>query len=67
MDDLDMYELQAKQASGRNSTTSKSCAWSCLKRSTPGHWRAGSGGLTTVLDVKIKMYPHARGQQSRLR
>jgi hypothetical protein len=35
MDDLDMYELQAKKPRPANSTRSKSCAWSCTRRSTP--------------------------------
>jgi hypothetical protein len=34
MDDLDMYELQAKAAKGEKLTRWKSCAWSCSRRST---------------------------------
>jgi fumarate hydratase class I len=35
MDDLDMYELQAKAAAAALSTRSRSCAWNCSRRSTP--------------------------------
>ena len=34
MDDLDMYELQARAAAEAEQVEG-SCAWSCLKRSTP--------------------------------
>ena len=34
MDDIDMYELQAKAARGEKLSRSRSCAWSCTRRST---------------------------------
>ena len=55
-----MYELQAKAASGAELSSVENCAWSCSKGQRPGHWCPGLGGLTTVLDVKIKMYPPTR-------
>jgi fumarate hydratase class I len=61
MDDIDMYELleagPPEQARG-------DCASNSTKRSTPsGIGAQGLGGLTTVLDVKIKTYPtHAAGK-----
>jgi fumarate hydratase class I len=35
MDDLDMYELQAKSRAAKSWIRWKSCAWSCTRRSTP--------------------------------
>ena len=32
MDDLDMYELQAKAAAARSCPRSRKCAWSCTRR-----------------------------------
>jgi fumarate hydratase, class I len=58
MDDIDMYELQAKQASGAElSNVEKLRLELCEKVNALGIGAQGLGGLTTVLDVKIKMYP----------
>ena len=58
MDDLDMYELQAKSSSGGNLTQVEELRLELYdKVNALGIGAQGLGGLTTVLDVKIKMYP----------
>ena len=59
MDDIDMSD----RLSAVPSRTSRRCAELYDKVECIGHRRAGAGGLSTVLDVKIKMYPtHAAGK-----
>jgi fumarate hydratase class I len=64
MDDLDMYQLQAKAASGAELSNVEKLRLELFdKVNALGIGAQGLGGLTTVLDVKIKMYPtHAAGK-----
>ena len=58
MDDLDMYELQAKAAKGDKLSQVEEMRLELHdKVNALGIGAQGLGGLTTVLDVKIKMYP----------
>ncbi len=58
MDDLDMYELQAKNARGEKLTQVEVLRLELFEKvNALGIGAQGLGGLTTVLDVKIKMYP----------
>ncbi|MBY0465226.1 MAG: fumarate hydratase [Burkholderiales bacterium] len=58
MDDLDMYELQAKAASGGSLTQVEALRLELFEKvNALGIGAQGLGGLTTVLDIKIKMYP----------
>ena len=58
MDDLDMYELQAKRPPGREAHPGGRTAPELFEKvNALGIGAQGLGGLTTVLDVKIKMYP----------
>jgi fumarate hydratase, class I len=58
MDDLDMYELQAKAASGAELSNVEKLRLELFEKvNALGIGAQGLGGLTTVLDVKIKMYP----------
>ena len=58
MDDLDMYELQAKSASGAALTKTEALRLELFEKvNALGIGAQGLGGLTTVLDIKIKMYP----------
>jgi fumarate hydratase class I len=58
MDDLDMYELQAKAAKGEKLSQVEELRLELHdKVNALGIGAQGLGGLTTVLDVKIKMYP----------
>ena len=58
MDDLDMHELQAKAAKGDKLTQTEELRLELMdKVNALGIGAQGLGGLTTVLDVKIKMYP----------
>ena len=58
MDDLDMYELQAKSSKGEKLTPTEELRLELYhKVNALGIGAQGLGGLTTVLDVKIKMYP----------
>ena len=58
MDDLDMYQLQAKAASGADLSNVEKLRLELFdKVNALGIGAQGLGGLTTVLDVKIKMYP----------
>jgi fumarate hydratase class I len=64
MDDLDMYELQAKSSSGAALSQVETMRLELYEKvNALGIGAQGLGGLTTVLDVKIKMYPtHAAGK-----
>ena len=64
MDDIDMYELQAKSAKGEPLSNVEAMRLELLdKVNALGIGAQGLGGLTTVLDIKIKMYPtHAAGK-----
>ncbi len=58
MDDLDMYELQAKAAKGEKLSKVEEMRLELHEKvNALGIGAQGLGGLTTVLDVKIKMYP----------
>ena len=58
MEDLDMYALQAKAAKGEKLTPTEDLRLELHdKVNALGIGAQGLGGLTTVLDVKIKMYP----------
>ena len=58
MDDLDMYELQAKSSSGAALTKVEELRLELYEKvNALGIGAQGLGGLTTVLDIKIKMYP----------
>ena len=58
MDDIDMYELQAKAAKGEKLTQTDELRLELFdKVNALGIGAQGLGGLTTVLDIKIKMYP----------
>jgi fumarate hydratase class I len=58
MDDLDMYELQAKSQRGEQLSQVEEMRLELYEKvNALGIGAQGLGGLTTVLDVKIKMYP----------
>jgi fumarate hydratase, class I len=58
MDDLDMYELQAKSGRGEALSQVEEMRLELYEKvNALGIGAQGLGGLTTVLDVKIKMYP----------
>ncbi|MBK8665265.1 MAG: fumarate hydratase [Burkholderiales bacterium] len=58
MEDLDMYELQAKAAKGEKLTQVEELRLELFEKvNALGIGAQGLGGLTTVLDVKIAMYP----------
>ena len=58
MEDLDMYELQAKARQGASLSQEEELRLELYdKVNALGIGAQGLGGLTTVLDVKIKMYP----------
>ena len=58
MDDLDMYELQAKSSRGDKLDRLEEMRLELYEKvNALGIGAQGLGGLTTVLDVKIKMYP----------
>jgi len=60
MDDIDMYELQAR---GPKNKTEEMRLDLYEKVNALGIGAQGLGGLTTVLDIKIRMYPtHAAGK-----
>ena len=64
MEDLDMYELQARAASGQVISKTEALRLELFEKvNALGIGAQGLGGLTTVLDIKIKMYPtHAAGK-----
>ncbi|MDO5692552.1 MAG: fumarate hydratase [Pseudomonadota bacterium] len=58
MDDLDMYQLQEKAAKGEKLTQVEELRLELFEKvNALGIGAQGLGGLTTVLDVKIAMYP----------
>lgn len=58
MDDLDMYELQARAAKREKLSQVEELRLELYEKvNALGIGAQGLGGLTTVLDVKIKMYP----------
>ncbi|MEG0976519.1 MAG: fumarate hydratase, partial [Comamonas sp.] len=58
MEDLDMYELQQKAASGAELDDVEKLRLELFEKiNALGIGAQGLGGLTTVLDVKINMYP----------
>lgn len=58
MDDLNMYELQDKSAKGEKLTQVEELRLELYEKvNALGIGAQGLGGLTTVLDVKVKMYP----------
>ncbi len=58
MDALDMHELQARAAAGETLTQTEQLRLELHENvNALGIGAQGLGGLTTVLDVKIKMYP----------
>ncbi|MFZ2739121.1 MAG: fumarate hydratase [Burkholderiaceae bacterium] len=64
MQDIDMYELQAKAARGDKLDKVQEMRLELFEKvNALGIGAQGLGGLTTVLDVKIQMYPtHAAGK-----
>ena len=64
MEDIDMYDLQAKSSRGEPLSKTEALRLELHdKVNALGIGAQGLGGLTTVLDVKIKMYPtHAAGK-----
>ena len=58
MHDLNMYELQDKSAKGEKLTQVEELRLELYEKvNALGIGAQGLGGLTTVLDVKVKMYP----------
>ena len=58
MEDLDMYQLQAKAARGEQLSQVEELRLELFEKvNALGIGAQGLGGLTTVLDVKIAMYP----------
>jgi fumarate hydratase class I len=58
MDDLNMYELQAKASRGEKLDQVEELRLELYEKvNALGIGAQGLGGLTTVLDVKVKMYP----------
>ncbi len=58
MGDIDMYELQAKASRGEKLSQVEDMRLELYEKvNALGIGAQGLGGLTTVLDVKIKMYP----------
>jgi fumarate hydratase, class I len=58
MDDIDMYELQAKSSRGEKLSKVDEMRLELYEKvNALGIGAQGLGGLTTVLDVKIKLYP----------
>ena len=58
MDDIDMYELQSKASSGAALDKVEVLRLELFEKvNALGIGAQGLGGLTTVLDVKIKLYP----------
>ncbi len=58
MEDLDMYQLQAKASGSAALSQTEALRLELFEKvNALGIGAQGLGGLTTVLDVKIKMYP----------
>jgi fumarate hydratase class I len=64
MDDLDMYELQAKAARGDKLTGGGTAPGAVRQGQRPGHWRAGPGRPDHGAGRQDQDVPHARGQQA---
>jgi fumarate hydratase class I len=64
MEDLDMYELQAKSSAGTALTKTEALRLELFEKvNALGIGAQGLGGLTTVLDIKVKMFAtHAAGK-----
>src|SRR6476620_2152088 len=64
MEDIDMYELQAKAGRGEKLSQLEEMRLELYEKvNALGIGAQGLGGLTTVLDIKIKMFPcHAAGK-----
>ena len=64
MEDIDMYELQAKATRGEKLNKVEELRLELFEKvNALGIGAQGLGGLTTVLDIKINMYPtHAAGK-----
>jgi fumarate hydratase, class I len=64
MEDIDMYELQAKSSRGEVLSKVENLRLELFEKvNALGIGAQGLGGLTTVLDIKINMYPtHAAGK-----
>lgn len=64
MEDLDMHELQAKAGRGEKLSKVEEMRLELYEKvNALGIGAQGLGGLTTVLDIKIKMFPtHAAGK-----
>ena len=64
MDDLDMHDLQAKAAAGQALSKTEALRMELFEKvNALGIGAQGLGGLTTVLDIKVKMHPtHAAGK-----
>jgi fumarate hydratase, class I len=64
MEDINMYELQAKSSSGAVLSKVENLRLELYEKvNALGIGAQGLGGLTTVLDIKINMYPtHAAGK-----
>ena len=64
MEDIDMYELQAKSSRGEALSKVENLRLEIFEKvNALGIGAQGLGGLTTVLDIKINMYPtHAAGK-----
>ena len=64
MEDINMYELQAKSSSGAVLSRVENLRLELYEKvNALGIGAQGLGGLTTVLDIKINMYPtHAAGK-----
>jgi fumarate hydratase class I len=58
MDDIDMYQLQAKSSAGLALSRVEEMRLDLFEKvNALGIGAQGLGGLTTVLDIKIKLYP----------
>jgi fumarate hydratase class I len=64
MEDIDMYELQAKAGRGEKLSQVEEMRLELYEKvNALGIGAQGLGGLTTVLDIKIRMFPcHAAGK-----
>ena len=64
MEDLDMHELQAKSSRGEKISRVEAMRLELYEKvNALGIGAQGLGGLTTVLDIKIRLYPtHAAGK-----
>ena len=64
MEDIDMYELQVKSSRGEVLSKVENMRLEIFEKvNALGIGAQGLGGLTTVLDIKINMYPtHAAGK-----